>query len=195
MTKKFSRMMAAVVFAGMAGSAAAEVDQSNPWDSTGQLNSQEPSLIWQQTVVTGKTGILSSVELYTASLPGSFEFFINRGTGWQSDANDFSVNLSPASYSMISVNLSAANLSFVAGESYVIGIRGLGPTGNCCGVGFTTENKYAAGQLYLNGQNFDPEYDLAFRTNVNAVPEPETYAMLLAGLGLFGYMRRRQQQG
>lgn len=29
--------------------------------------------------------------------------------------------------------------------------------------------------------------------NVTAVPEPETYAMLLAGLGLLGWARRRQQ--
>lgn len=27
---------------------------------------------------------------------------------------------------------------------------------------------------------------------VNAVPEPETYAMLLAGLGLLGFLRRRR---
>ena len=30
--------------------------------------------------------------------------------------------------------------------------------------------------------------------NVAAVPEPETYAMLLAGLGVLGYVRRRKQQ-
>ena len=32
--------------------------------------------------------------------------------------------------------------------------------------------------------------------NVSAVPEPETYAMMLGGLGLLGFMaRRRKQQG
>jgi hypothetical protein len=30
--------------------------------------------------------------------------------------------------------------------------------------------------------------------SVTAVPEPETYAMLLAGLGLIGVARRRKQQ-
>jgi hypothetical protein len=30
--------------------------------------------------------------------------------------------------------------------------------------------------------------------NITAVPEPETYAMLLAGLGLLGYVGRRRQQ-
>jgi hypothetical protein len=30
---------------------------------------------------------------------------------------------------------------------------------------------------------------------ISAVPEPETYAMLLAGLGLIGYSTRRRMQG
>ena len=30
--------------------------------------------------------------------------------------------------------------------------------------------------------------------NVTAVPEPETYAMLIAGLGLLGFAARRRQQ-
>ncbi|MDP1573390.1 MAG: FxDxF family PEP-CTERM protein [Coxiellaceae bacterium] len=29
---------------------------------------------------------------------------------------------------------------------------------------------------------------------VSAVPEPETYAMLLAGLGLLGFMARRRKE-
>jgi len=30
--------------------------------------------------------------------------------------------------------------------------------------------------------------------NVSAVPEPETYAMMLAGLGMMGFMVRRRRQ-
>jgi len=29
---------------------------------------------------------------------------------------------------------------------------------------------------------------------VNAIPEPETYAMMLAGLGLMGFVARRRKQ-
>jgi hypothetical protein len=34
----------------------------------------------------------------------------------------------------------------------------------------------------------------AVKVNVSPVPEPESYAMLLAGLGLLGFMARRRQQ-
>ncbi|MDP4299074.1 PEP-CTERM sorting domain-containing protein [Leptothrix discophora] len=34
-----------------------------------------------------------------------------------------------------------------------------------------------------------------FSANVTAVPEPETYAMLLAGLGAIGFMSRRRKAG
>lgn len=33
----------------------------------------------------------------------------------------------------------------------------------------------------------------SFHVNVNAIPEPETYAMLLAGLGLMGFVARRRK--
>ncbi len=35
---------------------------------------------------------------------------------------------------------------------------------------------------------------VSFTFNVTAVPEPETYAMLLAGLGLMGFVARRRKQ-
>jgi hypothetical protein len=35
---------------------------------------------------------------------------------------------------------------------------------------------------------------LAFNSNVSAVPEPETYAMMLAGLGLLGFVARRKKK-
>lgn len=36
--------------------------------------------------------------------------------------------------------------------------------------------------------------NLTITTNVSAVPEPESYAMLLAGLGLMGFVARRRKQ-
>ncbi len=39
------------------------------------------------------------------------------------------------------------------------------------------------------------EADCGFRRTVSAVPEPETYAMMLAGLGLMGWLVRRRARG
>lgn len=46
------------------------------------------------------------------------------------------------------------------------------------------------GTAELLEQNWNVSQDLA----ITAVPEPETYAMLLAGLGLLGFAARRRQQ-
>lgn len=43
-----------------------------------------------------------------------------------------------------------------------------------------------------SGYSMNPEFILD-NVNVSAVPEPESYAMLLAGLGLMGYMVRRRK--
>ncbi|MFC0169487.1 FxDxF family PEP-CTERM protein [Pseudoduganella danionis] len=193
-TKQISRLLTSIAFVGAAGNAVADVDQNNAWSNQGEINSQASSLNWQQSVVTGKAGILSSVELWATEAPGTFEFYINRGTGWQDDAHDFSTTLSPAANSLISIDVSAAALNFAVGDHFVIGIKGMGPSNDCCGLGMTTGDTYAPGTLYLDGWAYSNGYDLGFRTNVNAVPEPETYAMLLAGLGLLGYLRRRKQQ-
>ncbi len=45
-----------------------------------------------------------------------------------------------------------------------------------------------AGGSYIGLDNVDVEL-----TAVGAIPEPETYAMLLAGLGLLGFVRRRRK--
>ena len=48
----------------------------------------------------------------------------------------------------------------------------------------------------LNWSN-TPEFFYAFTVGLNgpvgAVPEPETYAMLLAGLGMMGFVARRRK--
>lgn len=51
-------------------------------------------------------------------------------------------------------------------------------------------NPYAGGTAFYQGAE---QSAADFRFRVNAVPEPETYAMLLAGLGLMGAVARRRK--
>jgi hypothetical protein len=54
--------------------------------------------------------------------------------------------------------------------------------------GFGAATAAAASNQYGNYSTFTTD----LKSPVGAVPEPETYAMLLAGLGLVGYMQRRK---
>jgi sugar lactone lactonase YvrE len=58
----------------------------------------------------------------------------------------------------------------------------------CCVTGITIDS---VGKLYV----VDRSQGLSVYAPTAPIPEPETYAMLLAGLGLLGLVRRRQRQG
>lgn len=47
--------------------------------------------------------------------------------------------------------------------------------------------------MYLHVQGIDGGYSAKYTPIVSPVPEPETYAMLLAGLGLIGFSARRRK--
>lgn len=63
------------------------------------------------------------------------------------------------------------------------------------GISGDVSNGYAQGQVFANsGYGSFSTYDYTFRTFTAAVPEPETYALMLAGLGLMaGFARRRKK--
>jgi len=52
---------------------------------------------------------------------------------------------------------------------------------------------YVSLALKTTNDNLYPSWG-SFHVNVSAIPEPETYAMLLAGLGLMGFVARRRQR-
>ena len=59
----------------------------------------------------------------------------------------------------------------------------------------TINTTTGAGQFAVNygGQGLGTAWGTAFVSEANPVPEPETYAMMLAGLGLLGFMARRKK--
>jgi hypothetical protein len=174
----------------------AVVDQQNLTFSAG-FNVNDPAFTWQQEVRTGIAGQLLSIDLfYDAMTPVQpFVFFINAGSGWQTDANDFTTVVTPVD-GTFAVDVSSANLFFGVGSMFVLGIVGLGPDVECCNLlGSGLAPGYAQGRLFLNGSaniGFEPA-DLLFRTNVAAVPEPETYVLMLLGLAAAGALRGRSR--
>jgi hypothetical protein len=168
---------------------------------TGGVNANASGFTWQQQVKTGLTGKLTSVDLFFQADPNavlqSFSFFINKGAGWQADANDFSAIATPT-LGWFSIDVSSANINLTAGELFSIGVRGLGPSTGCCTL---REGTYADGALYFaggpgfSGSVFQPGsgVSLAFATHVDAVPEPSTYISMTLGVFLlWGFMRLRK---
>ena len=70
--------------------------------------------------------------------------------------------------------------------------------GSFAGSSFTPYTMGGAYQLVLgfnDGLRVDADYDdLVVGFNVAAIPEPETYALMLAGLGALGFIGRRRQK-
>jgi hypothetical protein len=172
----------------MAGAATVQ-DQVNDANSAVSFNGE---LHWQQQVVAGITGTLNSIDLNFGSGSGVMDFFVNLGSGWQTDTDDFNVTVSGLS-GWATIDVSSAGINLNAGDLFMIGFRN-GTGGLFQGsVGET----YAAGGLFLEGNPFSvTNYDFNFRTNVEtaaAVPLPAGLPLLLAGMGALAVLRRKQK--
>lgn len=127
------------------------------------------------------------------------------------------VGYAPNDGAWLNVDFSMQNLTVVAGEKLAIVVHRPGTTENVGEpfYGFSLPiswygglfGEYSKGDAFMmngNTGNWDklsayydpnlPGMDFGFRTYVAAVPEPETYAMMLAGLGMIGGIARRRKQ-
>ena len=80
---------------------------------------------------------------------------------------------------------SPAPLTLTANMSWIIDFTGTG-------MNFAAPHLKV---LFSGADGGDGHGSLLSQNITNAVPEPETYAMMLAGLGLLGFVARRRRQG
>ena len=113
-----------------------------------------------------------------------------------------SVNYADLTFVDVTSGISSAQLT--AGQTYwfaatTVGLGGAGSynvgghTQNSAGIVDNGTFWFSNDPTGVNfgGKKFTPE--MAFSVSISAVPEPETYAMLLAGLGVMGAVARRRK--
>jgi len=93
------------------------------------------------------------------------------------------------SFSFSNVAAGVLNFGFLSNGAGLFKGAGHASTG----VMLAEDNRSAL--IVFNDRIGDRDFDdMVVRVSVSAVPEPETYAMLLAGLGLLGVVSRRRQR-
>ena len=183
-----------------------------------------------QFVTAGISGVLAAVDLQMSrfnvgNLNGAFEVVIANNVTFDANGQVLTGNVLGTTFgtvsslsatgSIMNFDFSGLNISFNAGDQFVIGLRNpdtfsgvfgwaAGTSTDAPGVPFNvahfTPINYAGGNAYRGtnpylgaNQTFLSHVDLGFRTYVNSVPEPATWAMMIVGFGLVGGSMRRRQ--
>ena len=169
-----SLIAAAVLSAASIGSASAAAYTVNLVNTTGNL--------W----TSGFNAVPSPLGDFT----DTFTFTPNATFG--STAQAFLANLSVTGSDSSSIHFTGANLNGISLSGFG------GPTvfGYAQGEVLAPTSVLFNGPLVLTvmGNTKGGSYGGVFNLNLAPVPEPETYGMLLAGLGILGFLARRRKQ-
>jgi hypothetical protein len=155
------------------------------------------------------TGVLlasqAQADTFSSTVNGSFSqaFVLTpQTTPGTSDANKWfrfavtanTADFNPFSYSIFQIDNTSVSFSGVinpVGGKYQTGL--LDKTNLI--QDFSSDHTYSLTISGLTKSAGDKAFILTTNSFIASVPEPESYAMLLAGLGLLGFMARRRQAG
>ena len=191
--------------------AATTISTLDEWDgSVSPFGTPDTATYGQTLTIGAQDQVLQSFSFVLTALDVPFTIEVGTWTGsrvgavlYQSDPYSFSAS---SEYTEITAYPS---ITLAANQQYVLyfttsGIQGGGTSNNEWG--FAPDTAYTGGTfVYLNNGNDRSQLtgqawntnlggDLAFTATLAAVPEPGTYGMLLAGLGLLGFAARRKRQ-
>lgn len=163
-----------------------DLDQVSPFffdETEASFNMDAAGMVWQQEVVAGLAGNLAQVDFYVFA-PGSCTLALAAGEPWQA-TYVWSTTFAPTATGWVSLDTSAAGLSFSPGDHYVLDFINTSG-GLCLGGSYQPGGgNYPAGRLFYNGYDYG-DWDVAFRTYV---PEPSGVALAMLGAVLM--LRRR----
>lgn len=212
------------LLAGLAltGAAYADTTLTNTpaWDGSYAISpwGVPDTATYGQTFTTGAVDtVLNSFSFYLGSVNVEYKAYVAEWDGskasnivWSSGVE--SANVGGSGFQQVDTN--TGNLQLNANTQYVVFFS---TSGLQSGFGGTTSWGYTGGDtisggnlvFFNNGDNaaalttqvwdstqwYVTNNDLAFQATLTApVPEPETYGMMMVGLGLLGFLARRRKQ-
>jgi hypothetical protein len=146
------------------------------------------------TLAAACSGAFADDQIVGVSTASPSNFF-GLGTLFDGGSDDISFSGLAAGVYNITVTLSGQNVSFDQALSNLNGVFGTAfnvavPSIAFYNVSYTGASPFA---LHLFGSDLAGASVYSGDVTVTAVPEPETYALMLAGLGLMGFIARRRR--